>query len=91
MGSLVVNIGAISYLFAFAAYLVLATLLVFSWRGRSQGAWIVLAGIASVVWAGLISAGELGFRLSFEVLQLAELARGASWCILVPFFIRSTG
>lgn len=77
------NIGAISYLFAFTAYLVLVTLLVFSWRGRSQGAWIVLAGIASVVWAGLISAGELGVSLSFEVLQLAELARGASWCLFL--------
>ena len=33
------NIGGVSYLFAFAAYLVLATLLVFSWRdhGCSDG------------------------------------------------------
>lgn len=77
------NIGAVSYLFAFAAYLVLTTLLVFSWRGRSQGVWIVLAAIASVVWAGLISAGELGVSLSFEVIQLSELARSGSWCLFL--------
>lgn len=77
------NIGGVSYLFAFAAYLVLATLLVFSWRGRAQGVWIVLASIASMVWAGLVSAAELGVPLSFEVLQLSELARSASWCLFL--------
>lgn len=77
------DIGGVSYLFAFAAYLVLTTLLVFSWRGRSQGVWIVLASIASVVWAGLVGAAELGVSLSFEVLQLSELARSASWCLFL--------
>lgn len=77
------NIGGVSYLFAFATYLVLATLLVFSWRGRAQGVWIVLASIASMVWAGLVSAAELGVPLSFEVLQLSELARSASWCLFL--------
>lgn len=77
------NIGGVSYLFAFAAYLVLATLLVFSWRGRAQGVWIVLASIASMIWAGLVSAAELGVPLSFEVLQLSELARSASWCLFL--------
>ena len=77
------NIGAISYLFAFVAYLVLTILLVVSWRGRSQGAWIVMASVASVVWAGLICVGELGVPVSFEVLQLAELVRGASWCLFL--------
>lgn len=77
------NIGGVSYLFAFATYLVLATLLVFSWRGRAQGVWIVLASIASMIWAGLVSAAELGVPLSFEVLQLSELARSASWCLFL--------
>lgn len=77
------NIGGVSYLFAFAAYLSLTTLLIFSWRGRSQGVWIVLASIASVVWAGLVGAAELGVSLSFEVLQLSELARSASWCLFL--------
>ena len=76
-------IGGVSYLFAFLAYLVLTTLLLFSWRGRSQGILIVLASLASLVWAGLVSAGELGAPISFEVLQLAELARSASWCIFL--------
>ena len=77
------NIGGVSYLFAFTAYLVLATLLIFSWRGRAQGVWIVLASIASMVWAGLVGAAELGVPLSFEVLQLSELARSASWCLFL--------
>lgn len=77
------NIGGASYLFAFVAYLALATLLIFSWRGRSQGVWIVLATIASVVWAGLVGAAELGVSLSFEVLQLSELARSTTWCLFL--------
>lgn len=77
------NIGGVSYLFAFIAYFVLAILLVFSWRGRSQGALIVVASLASAVWAGLISAGEWGVSLSFEVMQIAELARSTSWCLFL--------
>ena len=77
------NIGGASYLFAFLAYLALAILLIFSWRGRSQGVWIVLATIASAVWAGLVGAAELGVSLSFEVLQLSELARSTTWCLFL--------
>ena len=42
-----------------------------------------MASVASVVWAGLICVGELGVPVSFEVLQLAELVRGASWCLFL--------
>lgn len=77
------NIGGISYLFAFVAYFVLAILLMFSWRGRAQGALIVVASLASVTWAGVVAAGELGVQLSFEVMQLSELTRSTSWCLFL--------
>ncbi|MBL4566967.1 MAG: PEP-CTERM system histidine kinase PrsK [Porticoccus sp.] len=77
------NIGGVSYFFAFVAYLVLATLLMISWRGRSQGVLIVIASFASVIWAGIIAAGELGVPVTFEVMQLAELARSISWCLFL--------
>lgn len=77
------TIGAVSYSFAFIAYLVLTTLLVFSWRGRSKGVLIVLSSLASTVWSGLVCAGELGVALSFEVIQLAELVRSLAWCLFL--------
>lgn len=77
------NIGAFSYSFAFFAYFILATLLIFSWRSRSQALLVVIATVATVVWAGLISMREFGFSVSFEVLQLAELARSISWCLFL--------
>lgn len=77
------TIGGVSYLFAFIAYLVLTTLLVFSWRGRSKGVLIVMSSLASTVWAGLVCVAELGFTLSFEVMQLAELTRSTSWCLFL--------
>ncbi len=77
------NIGILSYLAAFVAYLVLTTLIVFSWRGRAQGVLLLFACAGSTLWAGVVVLGELGFQVSFEVMQLAELIRSLSWCLFL--------
>lgn len=77
------NVGVSSYLFAFFAYLILTILISISWRGRPQGILIILAAVCSTVWAGAIAAGEFGARVSFEMIQLAELSRNLSWCLFL--------
>ncbi|MEZ5529314.1 MAG: PEP-CTERM system histidine kinase PrsK [Porticoccaceae bacterium] len=77
------NLGVISYLFAFIAYLALMVLVLFSWRGRVGGGLIILALLVSSVWAGVVSLAEMGVPISFEVMQLAELVRSLLWCLFL--------
>lgn len=81
------NVGTISYLFAFTAYLALTLLLVTSWRGRKIGIWIVLASLASTLWAA-VSAGAATFGMPAFIVQLAELLHGSTWCMFLLQLLR---
>jgi hypothetical protein len=54
----VLTLGTVSYLVAGAFFLVLMLLLITSWRGRLQGAVLVIATFMNTVWA---------FCLAYEV------------------------
>ncbi len=81
------NIGFISYLVAFAAYFALLVLLVFSWRGRQFGSWVILATTCTAAWAAISAASAVPtVELSPLLVQAFELAKNASWC----FFLLKT-
>ncbi len=81
------NIGFISYLVAFAAYFALLVLLVFSWRGRQFGSWVILATACTAAWAAISAASTLPtLELSPLLVQAFELAKNGSWC----FFLLKT-
>ncbi len=80
--------GFISYLVAFLAYSILTTLLVFSWRGRALGGFIIAASAATAVWSGVLMVAAVTGGMSFAAHTGAELFRDAAWCF---FLIKITG
>lgn len=54
-GEQIANLGGFGYAFASAGYLVLAILLLTSWRGRIQGALLLAVAVVSSVWAAWVS------------------------------------
>ncbi|HKK14780.1 MAG TPA: XrtA/PEP-CTERM system histidine kinase PrsK [Gammaproteobacteria bacterium] len=73
------HIGAISYAVGAIAFLVLTLVLLTGWRGRLQGGLLVLAALASTVWAAdLAVESELGLNPSAAMLVL-ETVRSFAW------------
>jgi len=78
--SLVTNIAVISYSLTAVFFLGLSVVLLTSWRGRLQGALLVLASLMTVLWA--VAAAYLaaaGGALALNLLQLSEILRDAAW------------
>ncbi len=73
------NVGFISYLFPAIAFLILALLLVTTWRGRLAGFLMILAAVMSALWAGT-SALFIGYGTPPQgFVQLMELLRDGGW------------
>lgn len=86
------NVGLFSYLFAFVAYFILTALLIFSWRGRQLGTLMILASALTAVWAGISASLTVLPSIPYEIVQIAELARDAGWCIvLLKIISQETG
>jgi putative PEP-CTERM system histidine kinase len=78
-----VNIGFYSYIFALVAYSILTALLVLSWKGRQFGAYLILASLFMVVWAGISAGMAAALKIPVEIYQIAEIIHSAGWCILL--------
>ncbi|MET0081730.1 MAG: XrtA/PEP-CTERM system histidine kinase PrsK [Sedimenticola sp.] len=77
------NLGALSYLFAFFSFLALSTLLALSWRKHAVSSLTILASISTTIWAG-VSASSMYLGVpTFDFVYVAELARDASWCFFL--------
>ena len=69
------NIGAWGYALAALGYLLLALLLLTSWRGRLQGGVLLALCLFSAAWAGLLAYSHL-FRIPLSILHVGlELFR----------------
>lgn len=77
------NIGIISYSLSAAGYLLLACLMLSSWRGRPLGAVVIVAAVATIVWGVLAAALISGFSLSPLLVQLAEFIRNVGWLLVL--------
>ena len=78
-----VNVGFFSYLIACAAYLVLTTLLLISWRGRALGSLAIGASFCTALWAGVSAASIITTSFNPVLLLLTELARDAGWFLFL--------
>lgn len=83
------DIGVVSYLVAAGAFLLLALLLLTSWRGRLQGATLVIAVVTSTVWAIV---GALGPRWQTPAAPVAyhtlEVLRDITWYLFLFRLLR---
>ncbi|HEX8886354.1 MAG TPA: hypothetical protein VF797_17845, partial [Noviherbaspirillum sp.] len=76
---MVVNVIAVSYGIAAAAFLLLTLLLMTSWRGRLHGIALAVASCTTALWAGVVSWQAVrGIQLSL-LSDVLELARNAAW------------
>ena len=85
---MLVNVIAVSYGIAAAAFLLLTLLLMTSWRGRLHGIALAVACGLTTLWAGVISLqATAGIQLSL-VSDVLELARDASWSFFLLLVLR---
>jgi putative PEP-CTERM system histidine kinase len=76
---MVTSIAAVSYTLAAVAYLVLAMLLMTSWRGRLHGVALPSACVLSALWAAAL-AYQASQNHSLSLLtDILEIARNAGW------------
>ncbi|SMP69385.1 XrtA/PEP-CTERM system histidine kinase PrsK [Noviherbaspirillum suwonense] len=80
---MVVNVIAVSYGIAAAAFLLLTLLLLTSWRGRLHGMALTAASGITALWAGVVAQqASAGIQLSLAS-DMLELARNAAWTIFL--------
>lgn len=73
------NIGLFSYLISTICFTTLASLLLLQWKVKPLGPTLLLACVATAVWAGTIAFGTLAEYPPIFLMQLTELARNACW------------
>jgi len=72
-------VGAIGYGFAAAAFMLLAVLMMISWRGRRQGVYFIAASVITGIWAVLLAGQAFAGRGSMLPLYVAEALRNGAW------------
>jgi len=80
-----VEIGVVSYSLASLAFIVFSLLLLTSWKGRLQGGLLVMAVLATVVWAVSSTSHFIFIKPSSSVLFAIEVMRNVLW---VAFLIQ---
>lgn len=81
--------GFASYLVGALLFLMLAALLLTSWRGRLQGALLVAAALMSTLWSGFLAFTATGtVPIPVTWVLVAEALRDATWLI---FLLRLLG
>ena len=73
--------ATLSYGCAAVAFLVLTMLLVTSWRGRRQGAFVIAASAATAAWAGVLAASSYVGSVSGPIVYYAEIGRSLAWIL----------
>lgn len=76
-------VGAFSYGIAAAAFVVLALLLLTSWRGRLQGAALVAAVAVSAAWGAAAALGAANGQPDTVGYRVAEVLRSLAWFVFL--------
>jgi putative PEP-CTERM system histidine kinase len=72
-------VGAIGYGIAAAAFMLLAVLMMISWRGRRQGVYFIAASVVTAIWALLLAGQAFAGHGSMLPLYVAEALRNGAW------------
>src|SRR5687768_6959521 len=73
--------GIASYGIAALSFLVLTALLITAWRGRHQGAHLIVASAITAVWAFILAAQSSTGHVPVLLIYIAEALRGGSWLL----------
>ena len=72
-------VGAIGYGIAAAAFMLLAVLMMVSWRGRRQGVYLITASVITGIWALLLTGQAFVGQVAVLPLYVAEAVRNGAW------------
>jgi putative PEP-CTERM system histidine kinase len=72
-------VGAIGYGIAAAAFMLLAVLMMVSWRGHRQGVYLITASVITGAWALLLAGQAFAGRTAMLPLYVAEALRNGAW------------
>lgn len=75
--------GFVSHLVAAAAFLVLTLLLLVSWKGKKQGAFLLSASGATTLWAAVAAYSSWAGGRIDPVVGVLEVLRSAGWIALL--------
>lgn len=73
--------GIASYGIAALTFLVLTLLLITAWRGRQQGAHLIVASAVTAAWAAILAVQSYNGQIPVLVIYLAEAIRGGAWLL----------
>ncbi len=78
------NIGTLSHTVALVALALLFILLLTSWRGRLQGALLVVAVLTNLIWAGIAAwNASSGFQSAMLAYVILEVVRNVAWLVFL--------
>ena len=77
------NIGTISHAAGGGVFLILTVLLVTSWRGRLQGAFIVSAALLSTGWCFALAYEAVSQGIPLTTVLVIEVLRDGAWLALL--------
>lgn len=82
------NLVTTSYAAAGIAFALLALVLLTGWRGGALGIRFLIATVLTAVWAIIVAAASREDRISFFWVFTSEIARDASWLLLLATMAR---
>ncbi len=85
------TIGAIGYAATGVLYLLLAILLVTTWRGQKIGAFLIAAVAVSVVWSALLTAYIAYGSLDSSLIALFDALRLSAWIAFLVVLVSRIG
>ncbi len=86
---MIAKIGAVSYLIAAAAYLLLSGLLLTSWRGKSQGGLLLGASVVTAIWAGINALQLAVHYFPSKVIWSLEILHTTLWLVFLIYLLPS--
>lgn len=81
------DIGLYSYSAALLAYVLLASVVFLTRRGRPLGWSLIVASSLTALWAGSIARSSLSTAPQIELMEFTEVARNAAWCFVLLEFL----
>ena len=88
---MIATIGAIGFAAVGLMFLLLAVLLLTSWRGQRVGSFLIAACLASAVWGGVLALDAAFVRVSPAGLALIEVLRASSWMVFLVYVASRIG
>ncbi|HEY5774486.1 MAG TPA: hypothetical protein VIS57_00230, partial [Xanthomonadales bacterium] len=92
MPNLTSHLAFYGYGVAAALFLLIAVLILASWKGQAKGGLLALAVVMTALWSGGLAYSEVSLTVNWSHIYFLELARDTSWLLfLAEVLNRATG